>query len=294
MQKRVLFLILFGMLSSRIRCMDYDDIDAWPLFNDTKTLLQPILLPTRSWPVVQVITRPEEVEPRGRLGLAQTLEVPGRSVPIPDRTRQKDADQEEQNVALPSQSKKPKPSLKIKIKLTNPYKPPIEVVKVLNYDPPNAPPRLPVAAPEPQFKVPVVSLHLEPTATSTFYLVRYDNQLVRHLTFCATRRTDLLRQYLVYLLSDPTVPEYTTIRTLLREKFPHTLVKQKGLGYSLDCVEDRCGYTEVQPSSDQLLLKIFEHYLVEHLKESAWYQRINARIAESFEDAIATLKGIKE
>lgn len=126
-------------------------------------------------------------------------------------------------------------------------------------------------------------------AVAELYLVRFDSRLCRHITFCDGSRKELIRKYVMHVANDTTTPEHQTIHTF-SEKLPEEQIKERAGSYVLACIVKGCLYQETQLSVKELKVKMFLHHLIEHQRDSEWYQSIDRRIKENFEEALEALK----
>lgn len=194
----------------------------------------------------------------------------------------------------------------------------------LNYDPPTPPPPLPYPVFEdtcaskrtfpivyaPAFREPngfdddldvpefgdiddALPELMDDIGTTPLYLVRFDAPRLRYLVFCECSRKRLIGKYLEYLLSDSTTAEYTSIRSL-STKMPRECIKQEGLLYTLSCNVPYCSHRESQLSVEELTVRMIVHHLIEHQNKATWRQKIDRRIKQSFEEALAALKDVSE
>ncbi len=186
------------------------------------------------------------------------------------------------------------------------------IPRVPSYDPPTPPPPLPnpvflndhvtplIFNAEDDLNLPELgdpdtafAEWLDAISVTPLYLVRYDMHRLRYLTFCECSRKKLILKYLVYLVSDPTTAEYTSIRHL-SEHMPAECIKREGLLHMLLCRVQQCGHVEAQLSVEELTVKMLVHDMIEHQADSEWYQRIDRRIKESFEEALQALEDESE
>lgn len=130
---------------------------------------------------------------------------------------------------------------------------------------------------------------LDALSTTPLYLVRFDAPRLRYLTFCESSRKRLIGKYLEYLVSDSTTAEYTTLRSL-SARIPPERIKQEGLLHTLLCTAPQCGHKESQLSAEELTVKMILHHMIEHQSKETWYQKVDRRIKESFEEALTALK----